>query len=383
MWPISAAALQVLRSSHQVEHRITTYTAAQGELVLDALADGSVTVDSKSQVRRTASVDIASADLWPLTPLDALSPLGAELGVEYGIVVPGVGTEWIPVLRGPVQTAKGKLIRTYPTSADGGRRGGILVSGLGVSVSGRAQRIIDDRLTAPAQLQVGAGVVAEITRLIRETIPDAEVLDQTGGSTATITAAVTVEKDRWGEGVVKIADSYGLEVYDDPLGRFVIRNQPSLDDPPVWRVDVGDGGVLISADLSQDRSQVYNGVMASGETTDGTTPVSALVVDDDPASPTFWGGQFGKKVRYFKSPLLATPEQCAAAARTQLEKVRGAATTVQLSAVTNPGLEGGDVIEVDMGNGYRQLHIVDSVPVPLRPGEQSLTTRSVELPAEQ
>lgn len=375
MWQLSPAATKVIRRTHQVDYRVTAFTITQGQLPLASLTGGSVTCDSKSQVRRKGTVELAAPNLFPDLPEAALSPLGGELRVEYGIVIPRVGVEWVPLIHGPIQEASATLVRAAPGSAK-------RVSGLSVPVSDRAQSVADDRLTAPMQTISGALAVAEIARIVSQTLPLVEVVDLTGGNTV-VAPSLTVEKDRWQDGVEKLADAAGVEAYFDQLGRFVIRPTPTLDDPAVWRIDAGEGGVLIKADLKRTRDQVYNGVAVSGESTSGSTPVTALVTDDDPASPTRWGGPFGKKVRYYTSPLIVTVDQAQAVGRTMLERVRGYATTVNITAIPNPALEGGDVIEVDLGDGLIQRHIIDQVPVSLTPGEQALTTRSIELPAEQ
>lgn len=378
MWPLSALASSVIRSSHRVRYRVTAHTLNQGAVVLDGLTGGTVTVDSKSQVRRTATLDLALPELYPTSPFSALSPLGGELSVEYGIEIPTVGTEWVPLIYGPIQSVKAKLVRADP---DPDTR--IRVDGLQVEVAGRSKGIADDRLTAPTQTIPMATAVSEIKRLILATNPLAVVVDATGGA-PTVAPKLEIDKERWQDGIEKIADAAGLEVHDAPDGSLIIRPTPTLTDAPVWRVDAGEAGVLVSADLQQTRKDTYNAVLAAGQRSDGTPAVSALVVDDDPASPTRYGGPFGKKTRYFTSPVLTTVEACRAAGKTQLERVKGFTGAVELTAITNPALEGGDVIEVDLGDGNIQRHIIDKCPIPLTPGTaQSLSTRSVDLPPEQ
>lgn len=366
MWPISPAAREVLRSSHQVTFRATAHTAILGTLDIP-LVGGTVTSDAKSQVRRTASVQVGDPGLWPTSPYSALSAVGSELGIEYGIVLPRHGVEWVPQILGPIQKVTGR----QPA-----------VTELTVEVADRSTGIAEDRLTVPTQTALASTIPAEITRLIVESNPSATVIDE---SNSTQPAPVLeIEEHRWQDGVEKLADAGGLEVFADVLGRFVIRPVPTLSDPPVWRVDVGPTGVLIEAQLEQTRAQVYNAVIARGERTDGTPPVRAMVVDDDPASPTRWGGPFGRKPRFFTSPLLTTEEQCIAAGTALLERVKGYAATVQLQTLVNPALESGDVIELVLDDGARQLHIVDQVPVPLTAASsQTLATRSIDLPAEQ
>jgi hypothetical protein len=369
MWTISAGAATTLRSSHAVSARCTAYLP-EGRVIRDVpLTGGSVTADAKSQVRRTASVTIADPRYWPGSRygLDVLSPVsGAELFLERGILVPGKGIEWVPVFTGPVQS----ISASYPA-----------VDAVTVALSDRSKKVADDRMDVPVQTRQGATCVQEITRLITESLPDADVLDLTGD---TITAPVLdIDKERWADGIEKLADAIAAEVFADQLGRFIIRRQPVLSDTPVWVVDSGDTGVLVKANLELTREQVYNAVVASGERTDGTPAVWAKVVDDEPASPTYYGGPFGRKVRYYSSSLLTTTAQAETTATALLARVRGYAAKVTVEALPNPALEPGDVIEVRLPDGSATPHIVDKAPIGLGvTGTQSLDTRTDELPAE-
>lgn len=365
MWTLSAAAKAALRGSHTIATRCTAYTPSGGILSDVPLNGGSVDADATSQVRRTASLAIADAALWPAGGFDALSPVGSEVALEYGIALPG-GMEWVPVFRGPVQKASLPLPAT---------------SALAVSLSDRSKWVAEDRMDFPTQTHVGASTVEEITRLIHETLPSVEVLDLSGDTTTAPT--LQIDKERWQDGVEALADSIGCEVFADQIGRFVIRRQPTLDDAPVWVIDAGTTGVLIKAERELTREGVYNAVIATGSRTDGTPPVYAKVTDDDPASPTRYGGTFGRKPRYYSSPLLLTTDQAVSAATALLARAKGYVATVTVEAVPNPALEPGDVIEVRLPDGSRQRHIVDKVPLGFSAdSSQSLTTRSVDLPAE-
>ncbi|GAA1402035.1 hypothetical protein GCM10009613_61300 [Pseudonocardia kongjuensis] len=379
MLPLSAAAAEVIRTSHQINRRVTAYTDTQGALVLDDVADATVACDLKSAIRRTATAAIANPNLWPANPNDVLSEVSSEIGIEYGIVVPRAGTEWLTVFRGPIQTVKAGVLDVRAPDPLLGGYSRYQVSGLAVTASARAQRVVDYRLPSPIKTIPGP-VVNEIIRLIQLGDPGAEVLDTTGGDASTA-ASIEIDKDLWGEGILKLAASAGLTVDNAPSGVYRIRKIPTLDDPPVWRIDAG--GVLVSADLERTRAGVYNAVQVTNGRTDGTPTVSELVVDDDPASPTFWGGRFGRKTRFYANPAITTRDQAIRAGRGLLAKARGISCTVTLTAVPNGALEEGDVVEVDLGDGRLQLHILDSFGVPLTPAAQALTTRSLELPAEQ
>lgn len=369
MYPISAAARNALRGSHAVTARVTAYSPV-GVLPNLPVESASVTCDAGSQVRRTGQATIVDPSLWPASPLSVLSPVGSELRIDYGIVLPTRGeVEWVPMIRGPIQSVADKLPAT---------------DAITVKVSDAAAGVVQARLLTPGQTRAGATYVEEITRLITEVQPGAVVLDQTGN---TSTCPVTeIEAERWKDGIEPLATAIGAEVYAVADGEtYLIRPVPTLQDAPVWVVDAGRGGVMIGCDREITRDGVYNAVTARGSTTDGSTPVSATVVDDDPASPTYYGGPFGQRVRYYTSSFLTTVEQCQAAAAALLARTRGYVANIKVEQIMNPALEPGDVILVRMPDGTTQTHIIDSLPIDVAPdATQQLTTRSIDvLPPEQ
>jgi hypothetical protein len=364
VWPLSTPAENQLRRSHSIAVRATAY-GPRGALDNLPVVDGAVTVDSGSQVRRTATVTIGSPALWPADPLDVLSPYGAEVQLDYGIVIPRVGIEWIPLIRGVVTDVQ----RTRPTGN----------APVELRLADRSIRVAEDRLDAPAQTVSGATVVAEITRLIQQTIPAATVVDRTGSTQ--VAPVMEIERERWADGTEKLADSIGAEVFCDPQGTFVIRPQPTLADTVVWDITSGQGGILVAKTDTRSRDRVYNRVVAIGERTDGTPPVRAGVSDTDPDSPTYYGGPFGRKTYFYSSPLLTTVGQCTTAATSILARARGAGATVTVEAIVNPALDAGDVIRVH-DEGITQTHIIDRVEIPLRPNRaQPISTRSLDLEA--
>lgn len=367
MWPLSATAQRALALSHGMVPRAVAYGAfGTQEIPIDG---GSVVSDGKSQVRRTATLS-TSADLWPVDPRSVLAPFGTEIEVAYGIVLPGGVVYWVPLIRGMLTEAS----RERPIDANGQ---------LPLTLVDRSARVAENRFTAPTQTVAGATVVTEIRRLIQETLgTSVPVTDYTGS--AQVAAVLDIERDRWADGVEALADSISAEVFFDPEGNGVIRPQPQITDTPVWTVDTGELGVLISKAEKLAREGVYNGVVASGQRSDGTAPATATVWDTDPASPTYYLGTFGKKPRFYTSQMLTTVPQCESTAAALLARVKGMNAQISLTTLVNPALEAGDVILAhDAEEGTAQAHIIDKVTIPLSPAEaQPIETRSVDLPAE-
>lgn len=363
MWTMSATAQQIITTSHQISIRATATTAALGSVTVP-VSGGSVTADATSQVRRTATITIADPTLWPANALDVLSPLGSELFVEYGIVIPGQGVEWIPLVTGVITDVE----RSTPAS-----------QGLQVTLADRSSKVEEDEFVSPSQIGGGSTTyVQALASLTQHLYPTVTVIDTTGNTT--VCPQLDVQKSRWSEGVEQITVAIAAEAYFDQTGRLVVRPQPTLAGTIVWQANIGAGGVIVSEVSGQKRELVYNQVIASGMRSDGTTPVYAIAQDTDPTSPTVYGGPFGAKTRRYASALLTTQPAALAAAQALLERTRGEQATVTLTTVTNPALEPGDVFAVNTPTAHT-LYVVDKVTIPLEPGNaQEITTRSKVLP---
>lgn len=368
MHPLSTAAANQLVRSHEILIRATGIAWDGGRVADLPVTGGSVTVDSTSQVRRTASVEIADPALWPADPFRVLSPLGSEMLIEYGIILPSGYLERVPLIQGPITS----IARVTPS--DDGQ------AALRVTVEDRSSRVAEARFDQPTQSTVGATTINEITRLITDVLPNVGVTNMT--TSTKVNPVLDMERDRWSEGIEKMADSIGAEVFCNALGDFVIRPEPTETNPVVWTFVGDERSIIVSHNEEWTRDLTYNRVVASGQRTDGTPPVFAIVSDTEPTSPTYYGGPFGIKTRFYSSPLLTTTAQCQSAAASLLQRVKGRHLTVSLTNVCNPALDAGDVIRLQV-NGTDSLHIIESVTIPLTPGAaQDIKTRSPAIPEE-
>ena len=153
--------------------------------------------------------------------------------------------------------------------------------------------------------------------------------------------------------------------------------------PPVWDVDAGADGVFVDANESIDRSQTFNGVFITGQATPVSAAFSILVTDDDPASPTLWGGPFGKVVRLEATSSIQSSEQGLYSGRHMLAESLGLTRPLAITSAPNPALEGGDVIRVLFVDGREERHVIDTLSIDLGPSAPlPITTRSVFRPAE-
>lgn len=362
--------MQAVRESGELDFKITVWRsgvevtpAPYLDTGLPITTGGTVAVDSGQFVRRQLSVTIAATELTPTDAKALLAPYGTELKAYAGIWFPG-GTEWCPLGTFRIQTAE------QTESGDSGS------SGIAVTADDRCCYLVDARFPAIQQSQAST-VVAEISRLVAAGLPAGmpSMVDLTGSSTACPKQTYD-EKDR-AAAIQKLAASISAEFFFDVDGVPTLRPAPLATGTPVWSIDAGLNGVLVSAKRSASREHIYNAIFASGSRADGTPSSYGAAYDTDPGSPTFWGGPFGYKPAFYASPVLTTSTQCTLAATTMLARYVGAGWTIELTSVPNPALDTGDVVKVVLNDGTTQTHIVDGFGVPLDlSGPMTLNTRT-------
>ncbi|MFF9309882.1 DUF5047 domain-containing protein [Streptomyces sp. NPDC014748] len=312
---------------------------------------GSVTVDRAQAIRRTCTVTVADPSLIPRTPADQLATYGARLrisrGVDYG---DGSQPELVPLGVFRLDSIDGDV-----------SDGPVTLQGKDLSAC-----IADDKLTAP--WTATGTVVGAITTLIQRSLPDADIISRITDAPIG-SRTYDVQADPWAA-CQEIAAAAGAEVYCTADGSFIIATLPDiLTTPPVWAVEAVEGGVYISAGRAMTADKVCNGVLASGENAaDNVPPVSYLAVDNDPTSPTYWSGPFGRRPDFYSSSTLTTVTACQQAANLRLQLMRAPNASGDLKSLPNPALEPGDVIRVTHEDGTRELHQVAAFTVPLDVG---------------
>ncbi|MFK0182293.1 DUF5047 domain-containing protein [Streptomyces xanthochromogenes] len=346
MYNVSARFLAALAESYAPATIAQLFTTDGGTQTLE-ISGGSVTVDRGSVTRRTCSVTIADTSLIPRTAKASLNVYGAQLRISRGVAYSDGTSELVPL----------GLFRIDSIGGD--------VDDGPVTLAGKSLECIvqDDQFTVPYKATSSA--VSAITALIQRSIPQASVINRA--------VDTTIGPRTWDiasdpmASVAEVAATMGAEVYADADGTFIIATLPDINTAmPVWTVAAGEGGVYVSANRSMSADKVYNAVLARGENTEsGVAPVSALVTDSDPTSPTYWGGPFGRRPLFYTSSALINSVQAGAAAGLKLAAAKAPNATADLSSLPNPALEPGDVIRVVYPDGSKELHQVQSFTVPL------------------
>jgi hypothetical protein len=362
VYPVSARFLDALRQSHNVRVQVDAYRA--GVLVASDLpvVDGSVGVDATSDVRRQLDLAIADPTLAPKAgdTTGPLTPFGTELFVRRGIAFPDGSVEWVPLGWFRVQSVNASL-------------GTESVHVAGVD---RSRRVADAKFLAPTQSVTANTIPNEIKRLVQGAIPGQPFSILTPEDTST--PDLIWEQERWAA-ISDLATAIGAECFFDADGTCILRPVASIDSDVSWYVDAGQTGVLIDGAQETSRESTYNGVVATGERTDDTAPITATVTDTNPSSPTYWSGPYGQVPYFYESASITTLTQAQTAAAGLLARTKGLTRQVALTSVPNPALDAGDVIQVVFPDATFERHIVDSLTIPLTPGESMpIGTRSTD-----
>jgi len=224
-----------------------------------------------------------------------------------------------------------------------GRAGVIESAGLSIAVdaSDRLIGISDYRFLAPEQPAAGATCLGEIKRLCRG------ILNMVSWPLAVdknVPASITYGESRL-DAIMALANAIDCEAFMDGNGNLVVQPYVRANPAAVWMFSASTD--LISIDYDVTRDQIYNAVVARGETTTDHIPVQAVALDQDASSPTKWDGPFGRVPYFMSSPLITTTAEAEAAAKTRLDNlIKNRGRIINIDAVPNPALEIGDQVAV-------------------------------------
>lgn len=354
MRPVSDRLLATIRGSHGATSRVRvcaefqTGTDPDGT-VIDVLS-GDVVLDGTADVRSTVDLITNGIGMWPRTSDDLLAPYGNELFVERGVRYGDGAIEWVSL----------GYFRIEEPDQDQVPDGPIRLAG-----KDRMAGIVEARLLAPLQFTADQTYGECVDALILDVYPTATIeWDDNAVRDEAIGRSVIIETDRYG-GFVDLIASVAKVAWWDHRGVLTIKDLPATD-VPVFSVDAGPTGVLVSMSRKLTREGVYNAVVATGEAPDEGEPARGVAIDNNPSSPTYFYGRFGQVPRYYSSPLLLDDAACAAAALTILNKATGLPYSVDFTAVPNPGLEPFDCIEIVYSERYgTEFHVVEALTIPL------------------
>lgn len=368
MRPVSARFLAAVASSHRMVSRARVCSPGQNgtnptgtEILMES---GHVTLDSTADVRGT--LDLTTAQSWPLNASDLLTPYGNEIFVERGVIYGDGSREW-------VSQGYYRINQVEQQDAPYGS--------IDVTCTDRMQGIKDARLTTPVVFNPGVTIISVIQQLVLDAYPWAVFDYDASLGTATLASRQTTDEDRFGF-LNDLVTAQGMVWYWDYRGILYIHPAPNPA-VPIAVINSGQNGVLVKLSRTLNRDGIYNGCVAGGQDTGTGAVASALVVDSNPSSPTYWYGPFGKVPQFFNSSFLTTDAQCRTAGLGLLQKSTGLPYNVDFGFVPNPALEPLDPVIVrypqqGLAHTKAESHVISSLEIPLDAGtEMSGKTRQL------
>lgn len=193
--------------------------------------------------------------------------------------------------------------------------------------------------------------------------------------TREIQAALNFERGAIiGDELLSLATAWGLDIYFDQMGRMV-SEEARLNRSTIWEYRPGEDTSLLTVKASYKDELLYNHVIVTG-TADEQNPVYASAVDDDPASPTYFG-RIGKRTYMYESKYIATVAQAQDVADKLLAQHTKVTEDIELQAICNPAFEGNDVITVVESDFTKLNHRlrIQSFSVPLSSSRQMIRLR--------
>lgn len=354
-----------LTASHSIAHRVDVWRG--GVLVVPDLpvSGGTVVRDFGADITLSASVEVADPAYLPTKIEDPLMPFGSELRIYLGLKYPGGQEELVEVFRGPIVSCP-----TWPTTT----------YGFTVRAEGWLRYVADFDFVAP-YAPSGVSVGVALADAILQAVPDATWDWAPGITDKAVPEGLVFEKSRM-EAVKALAGAIGAVVREAPGGGFVVAPDP-VPDPgavPVRSYVYGEENTMLDRSEPEiARDERYNGVFAFNPNDDA---VRFLATVDDPASPVWWDGPFGRRLLHYSSTTL-TADTVQQAARDELARLQGRTRQITAEVAPDPSLEPGDHVLIRWPANVRSRTQVEEVAMirrvehPIGPGATKLELRGV------
>ena len=358
-----------LASSHVVATRVDVIGSSGTTTVYPT--DGSVSVDARRSVRRSASLTFVDYD-GTLTPKNAdalLAPFANEIRIYRGIAEIDGSTSYYPL--GVFQ-----IVDTTISANENGVH-------ISVSCEDRARAVADSKWRKSKVLTAGANIGTALVDLLTSAslFPAADTSGVqsttfTVPTTHTITLGSGPSLNPWTD-LQTVALAAGWEIWWGADGIFYADVHPGLDvTETVATYAAGDNSTLLGLErrLTLDGISNVVSVVAEGSgiakvtATDGTlnVPPRGEASDTDPSSPTNTE-QIGERMIELSSPMFGTNAQGAEIARLILPQYIGQPITFEI--VPDPSLDVRDIVRVtDDRIGLDTTVVIDTLEIPLGVG---------------
>lgn len=338
---------------------------------------GDVTVDRTAKIRRSCRLEVTpfgaagvitdttvleqlAESLIPDDGKDIFAPYGNKVRIWYGIEVPGYFNAFLG--NSFYTWALGVFRLSEITISDDG------VPKMSVTAYDDSRTISRNQLTVPWIVASGTNYGDAIIALCQDRLPGLQA-NAHAVTDLTPQLIVDTESDPW-QTVTDWAAACGSEVYIDRNGLLTIADEPDPEtDAVVWTYDDGStnqNAVLLSVSRTMSDEPGYNGVVLSSESSTLQAPIRVEIWDDDPNSPTYALGDYGRVPKFVTNPYVVEMTQAARAAYAELLKTIGGTEQLDFGIIPNPAHEAGDLVRVIRPlSRTDQTSIIDSFTIPL------------------
>lgn len=349
MYQVSDAFKAALLKSHTVvvKAELWTPTVKIQDLKLEK---SDVTIDRTAKVRRTCSVTLSDEAMVPFDASAPMWPAGNEIRLFRGIRL-ATGDELAPL---------GVFRISKPQMDDNG------VVSMKVSGYDRSKTVSRARFDKPYVVVAGTRYDTAIKTLIQSRVSwmTAAHFNFAPISTTTPLLVFDAQKDPW-DCALEMAENVGCELYFDADGICVLT--PVVDPASITTSATyieGQNNTLVKTSRSIDDENAYNGFIVNGESSANAAPIYSEKWDDDPASPTYYLGPYGKMPMFYTSNMITTQAQADAYALSMYYKNKGFAELVEFSAIPHAALDAGDVVQVTrLRSGINITGTVESIKI--------------------
>jgi hypothetical protein len=346
------------------------------------ITSGRVTYDRKAAVRGRCSATFATEGVNA-----NLSVAGYEVQLWRGIVMPGSAayTTWTDYVTSGgeyVYHPTGGFVVVGDTSESFGTATADRNAWVSLGVFGIQDVEIDDHAGEAVSRIDGE----DLSRKIADATLEDDVVWTTADTLETVVATmiseavpymtflasgathaappVTHERgaNRW-DVVLEAARGVGYEVYVDGYS-VVWRPEPDLRTAaPFVEVHEGPQGRWGSGKVQQSRRPSYNSWTVTGHNSDSNVDYTATVIDDDPNSPTYYYGPFGKKPAPIeRSEHVDSQAKADAAAAARRAKEWGISRVIPVETWPDPRVETGDAVSLRRSVlGVDEVALVDEL----------------------
>lgn len=281
-------------------------------------------------IQGQASVTVAdpTGRLAPWGFDEPLSAAGSRLLLTFRCGDEAVDLGWFTVADNQ-PTEQWRLVASKLTWVSGG-------ASIPVGLSDLTLLVQDSGFIAPEAPPTAATVLSEVRRLLTGICP---VIVADGVTDAGVPSTIVYKDDR----LAAVQDLVrAINCRYRMTGNGSLEVYPLTQSAPVWTIQGGDGGALVSLNRRQTRADLINGVVSTSN--DPSVEIRALATVT--AGPLRWDGPFGRKIARHNA-IATTQEGVEADANTYLNNT-AVLKTLPLTVLCkpHPGIQIGDWVRV-------------------------------------